>query len=74
VAGKFVHPHDACFDKDGNIYVVEWVSTGRGFRDMGCTHLEINTMGAGYADLGAHLKTLERFRRDATALFTASSR
>jgi hypothetical protein len=29
VAGKFVHPHDAAFDKDGNIYVVEWVSTGR---------------------------------------------
>jgi hypothetical protein len=27
--GKFVHPHDACFDKDGNIYVVEWVQTGR---------------------------------------------
>lgn len=27
--GKFVHPHDACFDADGNIYVVEWVSTGR---------------------------------------------
>jgi hypothetical protein len=29
VAGKFVHPHDACFDADGNIFVVEWVSTGR---------------------------------------------
>ena len=28
-AGKFVHPHDACFDKDGNIYVAEWVATGR---------------------------------------------
>lgn len=28
-AGKFVHPHDACFDQDGNIYVVEWVPTGR---------------------------------------------
>jgi hypothetical protein len=27
--GKFIHPHDACFDKDGNIFVVEWVSTGR---------------------------------------------
>lgn len=27
--GKFVHPHDACFDRDGNIYVVEWVGTGR---------------------------------------------
>jgi DNA-binding beta-propeller fold protein YncE len=28
-AGKFVHPHDACFDAAGNIYVAEWVSTGR---------------------------------------------
>ena len=27
--GKFIHPHDACFDKDGNIFVVEWVQTGR---------------------------------------------
>lgn len=27
--GRFVHPHDACFDRDGNIYVVEWVPTGR---------------------------------------------
>lgn len=27
--GKFVHPHDACFDRQGNIFVVEWVSTGR---------------------------------------------
>jgi hypothetical protein len=29
VAGKFVHPHDACFDRDGNIFVTEWVHTGR---------------------------------------------
>lgn len=28
-AGKFVHPHDACFDKSGNIFVAEWVTTGR---------------------------------------------
>ena len=27
--GRFIHPHDACFDKDGNIFVVEWVQTGR---------------------------------------------
>ena len=27
--GKFVHPHDACFDQQGNIYVAEWVATGR---------------------------------------------
>jgi hypothetical protein len=29
VPGKFVHPHDACFDADGNIYVAEWVGSGR---------------------------------------------
>jgi len=27
--GKFIHPHDACFDKAGNIFVVEWVLNGR---------------------------------------------
>ncbi len=29
IDGKFVHPHDACFDADGNIYVAEWVARGR---------------------------------------------
>ncbi len=29
IPGKFVHPHDACFDRDGNIFVAEWVRTGR---------------------------------------------
>jgi hypothetical protein len=29
IPGKFVHPHDACFDSDGNIFVAEWVATGR---------------------------------------------
>jgi len=28
-SGRFIHPHDACFDAHGNIYVVEWVMTGR---------------------------------------------
>jgi hypothetical protein len=27
--GKFIHPHDAAFDRDGNIYVAEWVIGGR---------------------------------------------
>ena len=27
--GKFVHPHDACFADGGDIYVAEWVATGR---------------------------------------------
>ncbi len=29
VSGKFIHPHDACFDHNGDIFVAEWVSTGR---------------------------------------------
>jgi hypothetical protein len=29
VSGKFLHPHDACFDSSGNIYIAEWVHTGR---------------------------------------------
>jgi hypothetical protein len=29
VDGKFLHPHDACFDPAGNIFVAEWVQTGR---------------------------------------------
>ncbi len=28
-SGRFIHPHDACYDKGGNIFVVEWVPTGR---------------------------------------------
>lgn len=27
--GKFLHPHDACFDAAGNIFIAEWVGTGR---------------------------------------------
>ena len=29
VPGKFLHPHDACFGPNGDIYVAEWVNTGR---------------------------------------------
>jgi probable F420-dependent oxidoreductase len=47
----------------------EWVARARGFRDLGMTHLEVNTMGAGYATLADHLAALERFRRDAADLF-----
>ena len=27
--GRFIHPHDACFDRNGDIFVAEWVQTGR---------------------------------------------
>ncbi len=29
IPGKFISPHAACVDRDGNIYVVEWISDGR---------------------------------------------
>ena len=29
VDGEFVHPHDACFTPSGDIFVAEWVATGR---------------------------------------------
>jgi hypothetical protein len=29
VEGEFIAPHDAIWDRDGNIYVVEWVPDGR---------------------------------------------
>ena len=29
INGQFVHPHDACFAPNGDIYVAEWVGTGR---------------------------------------------
>ncbi|HEU5288937.1 MAG TPA: LLM class F420-dependent oxidoreductase [Candidatus Limnocylindria bacterium] len=50
----------------------EWASRARGFADLRTTHLEVNTMGAGYMSLADHLEALARFRRDATELFTAS--
>ena len=28
-SGKFIAPHDACFDHEGNIFVAEWVPIGR---------------------------------------------
>lgn len=49
-----------------------WVRTAEAFRDLGCTHLEINTMGAGYKDLDAHVGALERFKSDAKSLFSAA--
>jgi len=40
------------------------------FRDLlRCTHLEINTMGAGHKTLAEHVAALERFARDARDLF-----
>ena len=29
IPGQFICPHGACFDRQGNIFVVEWVEIGR---------------------------------------------
>ena len=29
VPGKFISPHAACWDKRGDMYVVEWIEEGR---------------------------------------------
>jgi len=47
----------------------EWVSRARVFVELGLTHLEVSTMGAGYVSLDEHRGALERFRRDASDLF-----
>ena len=48
----------------------EWVRMARDFRDvLRCTHLEVNTMGAGLGTLGDHVAALERFRAEAAMLF-----
>src|SRR5205814_1675481 len=56
-----------CFPIEGRISVSrlgggpdEWVTMAQRFRDdLRCTHLEINTMGAGYATLADHVAALE---------------
>ncbi len=48
----------------------EWVQRARGMRDLGMTHLEVNTMGAGYATLADHLAALRRFRDEGAELFS----
>jgi len=66
----------ATFPIEGRVSVArlrdldEWVMTARGFRDdLRCTHLEINTMGAGYGSLADHTRALEQFRNAAPDLF-----
>ena len=48
-----------------------WVRMAHAFRDdLRCSHLEINTMGAGYTTLADHTAALERFATAARDLFS----
>jgi hypothetical protein len=37
-----------------------WESFARGWRDLGATYLDLNTMGAGFTHVGQHLDALRR--------------
>jgi probable F420-dependent oxidoreductase len=37
-----------------------WESFARGWRDLGAMYLDLNTMGAGYTNVGQHLEALRR--------------
>jgi probable F420-dependent oxidoreductase len=37
-----------------------WESFARGWRDLGATYLDLNTMGVGYTNVGQHLDALRR--------------
>jgi probable F420-dependent oxidoreductase len=66
----------ASFPIEGRVTVArlagpeDWVRTAEAFRDLGFTHLEINTMGAKLASVDDHIAALRRFREDAKALFS----
>ncbi|MBC8163803.1 MAG: LLM class F420-dependent oxidoreductase, partial [Roseiflexaceae bacterium] len=40
----------------------EWASFARGWQALGATHLCVNTMGAGYSSLDAHIDVLRRVK------------
>ncbi|MEP6693089.1 MAG: LLM class F420-dependent oxidoreductase [Chloroflexota bacterium] len=43
----------------------EWGTFAQGFREMGASHLEFNTMGAGCATVDDHIALIRRFRETA---------
>src|SRR5947209_3827724 len=40
----------------------EWVRQTEGWRDLGATHISINTMGAGFKSPGEHLEAIRRYK------------
>jgi len=40
----------------------EWVRQTEGWRDLGATHISINTMGAGFKSPGDHMEAIRRYR------------
>jgi probable F420-dependent oxidoreductase len=46
----------------------EWGAFAAGWRDLGATHLSVNTMGAGFASVDQHLAALQQAKQDIEAL------
>ncbi|HEX8217631.1 MAG TPA: LLM class F420-dependent oxidoreductase, partial [Chloroflexia bacterium] len=42
----------------------DWRRLYEGWRDLGATHIGVNTMGMGLASPDEHIKTIERFKRE----------
>ena len=40
----------------------EWVRQTEGWRDLGATHISINTMGAGFKSPGDHMEAIRRYK------------
>jgi probable F420-dependent oxidoreductase len=40
----------------------EWVRQTEGWRDLGATHISINTMGAGFKSPGEHMQAIRRYK------------
>jgi hypothetical protein len=40
----------------------EWVRQTEGWRDLGATHISINTMGAGFKSPVEHLEAIHRYK------------
>jgi probable F420-dependent oxidoreductase len=40
----------------------EWVRQTEGWRDLGATHISINTMGAGFKSPGDHMQAIRRYK------------
>ena len=44
----------------------EWVRQTEGWRDLGATHISINTMGAGFKSLRDHIDAISRYKEAIT--------
>ncbi len=51
----------------------DWATVAQGFADMGASHLEFSTMGAGCATVDDHIALIRRFRETAPVFATKAS-